>query len=271
MKKIITFIILGLSTCISAQSFSVYKTNNLGTNTETITNGYSLIETSSPSTLINTKIKIKNNAATTQTFNVIRSIVAQNPVLFLDNSANTPSSYFCFGYTCYSSAVNTAPSTDYTILSASGSTSTTFPFADNSYANSQPFSIYLDEGTAPGYYVIKYKVFNVANANDTLSFKVIYNQTLGVKENKNSLDFLCDIYPNPSKDETSLKINAISATKANVVIVNSLGQTICTKKIDLSSGTNLVELDTKNYASGLYSVIVETNNQKVIKKLIVTK
>lgn len=271
MKKIVTLITLGLSTSFFAQSFSVYKTNNSSVNTETITNGYNVLEISTASTLLNTKIKIKNNAATTQTFNVVRSIVAQNPTLFLDNSVNSPSSYFCFGYTCYGSAVNTAPSSDYTILSASGSTSTTFPFADNSTANSQPFSIYLDENTTPGYYVIRYKVFNVANANDTLAFNVIYNKTLGFNDIKNAPKFTTELFPNPAKDETSLLININSGTKATIKITNALGQIVSTKKVELTDGINTLQLDTKQYATGLYNVNIETNTGSINKKLIISK
>ena len=269
MKKIITYIIVGLTSSVFAQSFSVYKTNNLGANTATITNGYNLSETSSASAVINTKIKIKNNAATTQTFNVIRSTVAQNPTLFLDNSTNTPSSYFCFGYTCFSSGIITAQPNDYTILAASGVTSTTFPYADNTLDNSQPVSIYLEEGANPGYYVIKYKIFNVANSNDTLAFTVTYNQTLGLNELTKKPT--SDIFPNPAKEETNLKINMTTGSKATVKVINALGQTIFTKKVEFNDGLNTLQLDTKNYSNGLYDVIIETNTGTLNKKLIISK
>jgi len=85
----------------------------------------------------------------------------------------------------------------------------------------------------------------------------------------NSVSF--DIYPNPSKGETNLKINAATASNANIIVVNTLGQVVFSKQVELTAGVNTVQLDAKDFASGLYNVMVESQNGSMVKKLTVTK
>lgn len=271
MKTIFTFAFAFFASALLSQSFSVYKINNSGMNTATITNGGNLQDVTAPNGTTNTKIKIKNNAATTQTFNVIRSLVFNSPSLYLNGSAAKPTSYFCFGYSCFTNSVNTASPADYTILLPSGQTSTTFPYADNSVANSQPFSIYLDEGSTIGNYVMRYKVFNVNNPNDTLAFTLSYNAGVGVKKNENSADFITTVYPNPASAESTLLVQSNQNQQASLFIYNSLGELVKTNNFSLISGSNDLKFNCAELNAGVYSLVLTTNQGSVVKKLNVSK
>ena len=92
----------------------------------------------------------------------------------------------------------------------------------------------------------------------------------GIKTNvDNSVSF--DIYPNPTKGETNLKVSAVVAGKANVTVINTLGQVVYNKQVDLNVGVNDFQIDAKDLASGLYNVMVESQNGSMVKKLTVTK
>ena len=80
-----------------------------------------------------------------------------------------------------------------------------------------------------------------------------------------------EVYPNPTKGETNLKINAVNAGNTNVVVVNTLGQVVYSKQIELTVGINTLQLDANNFANGLYTVMVESQNGSMVKKLTVTK
>ncbi|MDP1802656.1 MAG: T9SS type A sorting domain-containing protein [Bacteroidota bacterium] len=100
---------------------------------------------------------------------------------------------------------------------------------------------------------------NLAQANPT-----------SVKTNAiNNVSF--DVYPNPTKGETTLNISAVTAGNANVVVINTLGQVVYSKQIELTVGINTLQLDANNFANGLYTVSVESTNGSMVKKLTVTK
>ncbi|MBA3663975.1 MAG: T9SS type A sorting domain-containing protein [Bacteroidetes bacterium] len=271
MKKITILAFICLTAGLSAQSFSIYKTNNAGVNTVTVTNGGNLTEATVAGGNTNTKIKIKNNAANTQTFSVLRSVVFNSPTLILDGSSTTPNTYFCFGYSCFASNVNSPTPSDYTILAASGQTSTTFPYADNSFANSQPFSLYLAEGTNVGNYVIRYKVFNISNANDTLAFTVSYNPGVGIKEHNGNVQMISGVYPNPASTEAILSVNSTRNQTGSVTIYNAIGQRVKTITVNLESGSNELKINTSELNAGVYNVTLNSSEGLSSKKLIVSK
>jgi hypothetical protein len=80
-----------------------------------------------------------------------------------------------------------------------------------------------------------------------------------------------DVYPNPTRGETNLKIDALVASNANVIVMNTLGQIVYSKQVELTVGVNMIQLDAKDFANGLYNVMVESKNGSMVKKLTVTK
>lgn len=272
MKKILPLILVVLASKVSSQTFSLYKINNVGVNTETVTNGYNIQESTIALGSTQTKLKIKNNAASTTTYNVTRTIVSMSPNLILDGSTNTPNTYFCFGNNCFGSNVATAPPSDVTILLASGQTSSVFPMADNSKDNNQPFTIYVDEGTSAGMYKVRYKVFNVNNAStDTVAFTVSYNITSGLKSVAKAADFSYEIFPNPSNGDVTLNINSSSELASKLVVINNLGQVVKKMDVTLTTGTNNIKLNTSDLSEGIYNVVLSNSKGSVNKNLTVSK
>ncbi len=260
-----------MSATVNAQSFSLYKTDANFIPTATVTNGGFVYEPTAPSSLVVTKFRIKNNAAVTQTFNVTRTIISQTPTLDQSLAPSAQTTYFCFGNNCFTSPVSTPGSGDYTILLASGQTSTVFPLADNSFDNNQPFSIDLEEGTSTGSYVVKYKLFNVGNANDTLAFFMGYNQPAGIKHNKGISDISLDLFPNPANDNATIYVNALDNQDVNLSITNSTCQQVYNKQQKLVAGANTINLDCKNLAAGIYFVTLGSDKNTQTKKLIICK
>lgn len=271
MKKIAIVFAIGFSFTSVAQSFSLYKTDANFVSTSTITNGNFVYEGTVVNAVVITKFLIKNNAAVTQSLNVTRTIVTQLPAFDLSAVANAPTTYYCFGNNCFTPPVSTPGPSDYTILLAAGQTSTAFPLADNSKDNNQPFSIDLEEGTSTGSYVVKYKLFNVNNANDTLAFYMAYNQPLGLHENKTISDLDLTIFPNPANNEATVFMNSKSNSDIKLTVLNSIGQTVISKEQKLNMGSNFLTFDCKNLDSGLYFVIVKSGQNTQTKKLIITK
>ena len=119
--------------------------------------------------------------------------------------------------------------------------------------------------------LVKFKTTN-DNGNNLYIDNVNLSQpsTMGVTKNSKNLASI-SIFPNPTKGETNLKINALSAGNANLSVVNALGQVVYSRSILLNVGINMVQVDVKEFSSGLYNVILESNNSTTSKKITVIK
>jgi hypothetical protein len=93
---------------------------------------------------------------------------------------------------------------------------------------------------------------------------------VGVLEADKSITSI-DLFPNPANNETSVKINATEQSQVVISILNTVGQVVFQSTNTLSLGANTVNIDTKNFASGIYNVIISTDNGATTKKLSVTK
>lgn len=79
------------------------------------------------------------------------------------------------------------------------------------------------------------------------------------------------MYPNPASDFSNLDVTSKEAVNANITVYNTLGQVVLVKSVDLNKGYNHIELDTKAFASGVYNVVLSSDNFNSVNKLNVTK
>ena len=86
-----------------------------------------------------------------------------------------------------------------------------------------------------------------------------------------SINYLVNLYPNPSNGETKVDVNAIVSENATLMVVNALGQVVYQSEKQLVSGSNEFSFDASQFAGGIYSVIVASEHASVVKKLTVTK
>ncbi len=80
-----------------------------------------------------------------------------------------------------------------------------------------------------------------------------------------------ELFPNPTSASTSLKINAANSSKATISVLNAMGQIVLQINESLITGFNTINLDTKQLSSGIYDVVISSNNGVTTKKLAVTK
>ena len=74
------------------------------------------------------------------------------------------------------------------------------------------------------------------------------------------------IYPNPAKDKATLSLSGLTAN-AKVIVSDLQGRIIQTE--DLQAGTETYELNTSNYASGVYYIRILCGNNSNTQKLII--
>lgn len=94
--------------------------------------------------------------------------------------------------------------------------------------------------------------------------------TVGIQE-ENANFASVELYPNPTVNETSVNISLVNSSEVAVSVLNNVGQLVYQTVATLNAGNNKINLDTKNYAAGIYNVVISSENGAVTKKLSVTK
>jgi hypothetical protein len=80
-----------------------------------------------------------------------------------------------------------------------------------------------------------------------------------------------ELYPNPTNDETFVNFNLITPDEVAIRVLNNIGQIVYQANANLNAGSNKMNIDTRDFSSGIYNVMLESKNGVIIKKLCVTK
>ena len=93
----------------------------------------------------------------------------------------------------------------------------------------------------------------------------------GVQDHKLNDDFsVFQIYPNPATSNIELKMNLKSATDGSISLYDLTGRKVKTfYKGNLAQGVNKMDFDVSGVGQGLYFVVLNTNNQRQVKKLMI--
>lgn len=100
-------------------------------------------------------------------------------------------------------------------------------------------------------------------------FNVSNTEVINFNNNQN---FTVYVLQNPVKSAVQLNIKASANTILNVNIVNTLGQTVLSKQINVSTGENNISLDASSFTSGTYFIKVkDTKNNTTEQNITVLK
>lgn len=92
------------------------------------------------------------------------------------------------------------------------------------------------------------------------------SSTTGVNDGTASFDAL-NIYPNPTTDAVSVKLNVTKPTNVLSTIVDNAGNIVCSKSARYTVGNNVLEYNVSDLPQGLYHVMIfdEKNNASVLE------
>ncbi len=170
---------------------------------------------------------------------------------------------------CGSSWTNVYSSSGYTLATALPMPMAYLPDV-NDISQWQTVTINLTGYNSPSV-LVKFVVTN-DNGNNLYIDNVNLNQTQPVgliKETK--LSNQVSIFPNPTSGNATLRVFSLSSGKSKLILINTMGQIVSSKTIDLFSGNNNILIDTKEFSNGIYSVVLETATETVVKKISISK
>lgn len=82
---------------------------------------------------------------------------------------------------------------------------------------------------------------------------------------------LNELYPNPATDKVTIEVSAEAKQPVVIKVFDILGQIVGEQQWQLNTGSNKLELDLVEFASGTYSVSIFSGNQYITKKLVISK
>jgi hypothetical protein len=91
-------------------------------------------------------------------------------------------------------------------------------------------------------------------------------------ENKNAVISQSSVYPNPATDHTSIAFKLESSANVGVQVLDALGRTVysvASQKLD--AGTQMFEINTTSFASGVYTIKVASENGTITERFSVVK
>ena len=77
------------------------------------------------------------------------------------------------------------------------------------------------------------------------------------------------LHPNPCVTEVTLSIASQKATDLNYTLISPEGKVLEAKQIAVHSGITLYTLDVSNYQSGMYMLLFNTDNKRILKKITI--
>jgi hypothetical protein len=80
-----------------------------------------------------------------------------------------------------------------------------------------------------------------------------------------------DLMPNPANDYTQLVDSSDVGMDAEIMLINELGQFVSGETIIINDGSNRFTINTSNLAVGTYLVILQTSNERHVKRLMVVE
>ncbi len=77
------------------------------------------------------------------------------------------------------------------------------------------------------------------------------------------------VYPNPATSEATINFNMNKAGNVDIQIVNMLGQTVYSTRVDAVAGANTTKIDVASYKAGMYFYTMIANGKKTTGKISV--
>jgi hypothetical protein len=249
MKKI--YVLLFAVSSLIAVSQSAFQIKDQGNNNVVVVNNQVIsMTTSANAVAVERDLEIKNVSAATRTFVMFKTENQLNTVV---NPSDMASAYFCFNTFCYIPTTMSA-----TIALTPGQTFTFHPK--------------LDEASVVGQSNISYEFSDQSNGSDALNMEFRYNYPVGVKENSMKIAAVSALYPNPASTKATIDLSTErDMENVSIRVYNSLGVVVSDKKMDLAKGKTNVAIDAAALESGLYFVSIGNGNNRIVKKLIITK
>ncbi|MEI7735046.1 MAG: T9SS type A sorting domain-containing protein [Ferruginibacter sp.] len=82
---------------------------------------------------------------------------------------------------------------------------------------------------------------------------------------------MVNIMPNPAYNYVNVNLYVEKNSQGIVTVIDKLGRRVMTQETKFIKGTNNIYLPLEKYAQGVYSIVIETSTEKIIRQLIIAR
>lgn len=80
-----------------------------------------------------------------------------------------------------------------------------------------------------------------------------------------------DVYPNPTANDVNLRFSATKNEGVTISIVDALGSMVYNQAYDGNAGVNEININTTNFATGIYKIIVDNGAERLFKDFVIQR
>lgn len=110
--------------------------------------------------------------------------------------------------------------------------------------------------------LIKYSTKKIVNAANASNF---------TSTNDISSIASINLYPNPADNYSLIRVNLSQPQELTITVTDISGKMVASNNYGMQSGDNVYPLNTETLGSGIYFVNIQTNEEMISKKLVITK
>jgi len=145
-------------------------------------------------------------------------------------------------------------------------------FLDLKFADSITQYVVTKKMTNSAKYYWRMRAFADSQIPDTSGWSEVWNFTIaapiGIGETVLSAS---SIYPNPASGKVTVKLEVEEPVSLQLAVIDLLGSSLIREEYNLTTGTNIKEIDLSNLSKGVYIVRLMYNGTLINHKLIVDK
>jgi uncharacterized repeat protein (TIGR01451 family) len=130
--------------------------------------------------------------------------------------------------------------------------------------NQEQSFVYTDDITGLNSDIIYYRLKVIGKGGE-----IKYSNILVIR--KTSLYTEVTIMPNPASNYISINLYSDKNVQAQLILIDKLGRKVLEQKGNLIRGNNKIYLPLNKYAEGVYAVIIETAEERVVKQFIISR
>lgn len=108
--------------------------------------------------------------------------------------------------------------------------------------------------------------FENGNGNNLFIDDINITSTIGV--NELTTDVGLKVYPNPTTDRLNLNISQSEAADNHIAITDANGRQVAALKLPLFQGEQTIRIPVKDWASGVYQVVVSNGRNRTVERFI---
>jgi len=96
------------------------------------------------------------------------------------------------------------------------------------------------------------------------------SSSIGIEEVSTQVSL--EVFPNPAQDDLTISFDLTTGADVNIIVRNNVGQVVYSKgQGKLTEGRHLIELDTRRFAEGLYTLDIQIDRASARKKLTIIR